>query len=92
MKVRFYATLRPLVGGQSVEVAPEPGATLWQLLDDLIARYPALGPQLLVGPRELGHHIHVILNGRDAPYLERGMDTVIGPEDRVDIFPPVGGG
>ena len=92
MKVRFYATLRPVVGGHSVEVATGPGMTLWQLLDELIARYPPLGPQLLAGPRELGHHIHVILNGRDAPYLERGMETVLGSDDRVDIFPPVGGG
>jgi MoaD family protein len=92
MKVRFYATLRPLVGGHAVDVTATAGMTLWQLLDDLIARYPALGPQLLTGPRELGHHIHVILNGRDAPYLPEGMDTAVAPDDRVDIFPPVGGG
>ena len=92
MKVRFYATLRPIVGGHSIDVPIEPDTSLWVLLDRLIAQYPDLRPQLLAGDRELGHHIHVILNGRDAPYLERGMDTVLAADDRVDIFPPVGGG
>jgi molybdopterin synthase sulfur carrier subunit len=92
VEVRFYATLRPLVGGRSVQVEDRADRTIWELLDELIARFPDLGPQLLESQRTLYRHVHVILNGRDAPYLERGLDTILGPADRVDIFPPVGGG
>jgi sulfur-carrier protein len=92
MEVRFYATLRALVGGRTVDVESRAGMTIWALLDELVARYPPLGPQLLAGPRELHGHVHVILNGRDSPYLERGLDTVLTASDRIDIFPPVGGG
>jgi sulfur-carrier protein len=92
MEIRFYATLRPLVGGRSVEVAGPAGMTVWELLDELVARYPPLGLQLLAGPRELQGHVHVIVNARDAPYLASGLDTVLAATDRVDVFPAVGGG
>jgi len=34
----------------------------------------------------------LIINGRDAPYLVDGLETVLKPEDKIDIFPAVGGG
>ncbi len=33
-----------------------------------------------------------MVNGRDAPYLPRGLDTPLSPQDSIDVFPPVGGG
>jgi molybdopterin converting factor small subunit len=32
------------------------------------------------------------LNGRQSEYLPEQMNTVIQADDKVDIFPPVGGG
>jgi molybdopterin synthase sulfur carrier subunit len=37
-------------------------------------------------------HVHVFVNGRDAPYLENGVQTIIKSTDTVNIFPAVGGG
>jgi len=37
-------------------------------------------------------HVHFFVNGRDACYLDNGMDTVIQADDILNIFPPVGGG
>ena len=34
----------------------------------------------------------VIVNGRDTPYLENAFDTVLKSEDRISVFPAVGGG
>jgi len=94
VKVILYATLRAAVGSRLVDLGPEvgPGATVWDAVHALIARYPVLGPQLLDGDGHLWRHVHVMVNGRDAPYLERGLETSLLADDTLDVFPPVGGG
>jgi molybdopterin converting factor small subunit len=34
----------------------------------------------------------MFINGREAVYLNDEFDTIIQPDDKIDIFPPVGGG
>ncbi|MBM4423518.1 MAG: MoaD/ThiS family protein [Chloroflexi bacterium] len=92
MKVNFYATLRQIVGGKTVEVALDYGVTVQGLIDELLARYPALHPQLYDEHGQLYPHVHVFVNGRDAQHLDAGLDTPIAPGDTINIFPPVGGG
>ena len=92
MDVRFHATLRQAVGGRHVDVAWSDGLTVWGFVTQMVERYPALGPQLLDGEGKLARHVHVMVNGRDAPYLAQGMDTPLGERDKIDVFPPVGGG
>ena len=92
MRVLFYATLRQVVGGRVVELGDAECRTVWGAVGELIARYPALRPHLLDDQGKLWRHVHVMVNGRDAPYLEHGMDTRLQPSDTLDIFPPVGGG
>ena len=41
---------------------------------------------------DLHGHIHFFVNGRDVPYLEHQIDTVLHPDDIISVFPPVGGG
>ena len=48
--------------------------------------------RLLDEKGNLYSHVHIFVNGRDACYLEKEMDTVIQAEDTLNIFPPVGGG
>ncbi len=91
MKINFYATLRPVVGGKTVEL-PATGMTVQGMIEALLARYPDLRPQLCDANGALYPHIHIFINGRDAQYLENGLRSVLGPEDTVNIFPPVGGG
>ncbi len=92
MQVHFFATLRQVVGGKTVEVPGAAGGTVAALLDTLLASYPGLRPHLYNPEGELYPHIHVFVNGRDARWLAHGLDTVLGPGDNVSIFPPVGGG
>ena len=51
MIVKFYATLRSIVGGKAVEIPVEPGATAKELLDAIIAKYPPLKKELFVNGR-----------------------------------------
>jgi len=92
MKVNFYATYRPIVGGKTVEFDLDQALTLRQLVQAIIARFPAMRREMLDEKGELYSHVHIFVNGRDASYLEKGMETVIQAEDTLNIFPPVGGG
>ena len=92
MKVHFFATFRPIVGGKTVEADVIEGATLRQLLQTLIARYPALDAELFDEGGNLRGQVHVFVNGRDSVYLADKLETNIKAEDVINIFPPVGGG
>lgn len=92
MKVNFYATLRPLVGQKTVEIDLPDGASVQQLIDAIVARYPALRPELLDEDGRLHGHVHVFIKGRDVYYLEQDVDTPLHADEKIDIFPAVGGG
>ena len=92
MKVNFYATLRRVVGAKTVEFTLPDGSSLQQLLDEMLQAYPDLRPELLDANGNLYRHVHIFVNGRDASFLEQGMDTPISSEDVLGVFPAVGGG
>ena len=92
MEVHFFATLRDIVGGKTVFFELPPGATALQLLNEITRKYPTLQQKLLNKNGELHNYVHYFINGRDVRYLETGMDTIIAPEDIINIFPAVGGG
>lgn len=92
MRVNFYATLRQVVGQKSIEVELSPGSTVQDLIAEMIRRHPALERELLDENGNLYQHVHIFVNGRDAPFLDQGLDTEIGLEDVVGVFPAVGGG
>lgn len=92
MKVNFYATLRQIVGKKEVEFESSECLTVQQLVEEIVTKYPPMRRELLNENGELYPHVHVFVNGRDAPYLEKGMDTVLELSDKIDVFPAVGGG
>lgn len=90
MEVRFYATLRDIVGGRSVEVELDAGDTVNGMLERLFERYPDLEPEILDNG-ELRHAVNIFVNGRSVRYLD-GLDTKLSLDEDVTIFPPVAGG
>lgn len=92
MKINFYATLRPIVGQKTIEFDLPEDVTVDEMVEIVVSRYPPLRAELLNDKGELWPHVHVFVNGRDAPYLSSAMETVVRPADKVDIFPAVGGG
>lgn len=92
MKVNFYATLRPIVGQKTVELSLPAGTTAIQLVLMFVKDYPAMRRELLDENEQFLPHMKFFINGREAVYLPDKMDTIIQAEDKVDIFPPVGGG
>jgi molybdopterin synthase sulfur carrier subunit len=92
VKVNFYATLREIVGQKTVDFDIPSGSTIGFLIQHMVGQFPNLRAALVDADGQLRGHVHVFVNGRDVPYLESQMDTVLKAEDAVSVFPAVGGG
>ncbi len=91
MEIRIFATLRDIVGHKSIYIDHVPDMTVRQVLQEVIAAYPALHAKLLDEQGGLHKSIHLLVNGRDVRFLD-GLETEVAAQDSVRIFPPVGGG
>ena len=92
MIVNFYATLRDIAGGKIVEIPIDHGVTAKEVLDAIIAKFPAMQKELLNENGRLYGHVHFFVNGRDVQFTEDDFETRIMPEDEISVFPAVGGG
>ena len=92
MKINFYATLRDIAGGKTVEFPLEHGVTAKEVLDAIITKFPEMEKELLQENGRLFGHVHFFINGRDVQFTENDLDTLIMPDDEVSVFPAVGGG
>lgn len=92
MKVKFFATLRAIVGGKEVEIPLQGTITARQLFDQILETYPALRPELLDDDGNMHGHVHFFINGRDIQFHEDAWSRPIEPEDTVTVFPAIGGG
>jgi molybdopterin synthase sulfur carrier subunit len=92
MKVNFHATLRRITGRKTVEFDLPAGTTVDGLLAAVVERYPEMREELFHEDGTLFGHVHVFINGRDAPHLDRKLSTRLEEADTVDVFPAVAGG
>jgi molybdopterin synthase sulfur carrier subunit len=92
VKVNFFATLRQITGQKTVEFELAPGSSMRTLLGMILDDYPLMRPELLDENGNLYQHVHIFINGRDVPYLDDQLDTIVQAEDVVNVFPAVGGG
>jgi len=88
VKVNLYATYRDLTGAKHLDLS---GQTVGEVIDRLIEKYPQMKPEIFAAPGELSSRVSIFRNGRDIRYLN-GLDTPVGPDDVLDLFPPVAGG
>ena len=92
MKINFYATLRPIAGQKTVKFDLDEGITVQEVLEAIVTRFPPMRDELVDENGNLYPHVHIFVNGRDAPYLPEGMATIITNNDKLDVFPAVAGG
>jgi len=88
VQVNLYATFRDVAGAKRLELD---GATVGEVVERLLARHPEMQDELFESPGVLSERVSVFVNGRDVRYLQ-GLATPVGPEDVLDLFPPVAGG
>jgi molybdopterin converting factor small subunit len=89
VEVRIPTMLRSHVGGAAtVDVD---GATVREVVDGLVAAYPALVGQIVTSEGTLHKFVNVYVNDDDIRYLDK-LDTKVTDADTVSILPAVAGG
>jgi sulfur-carrier protein len=91
VEVSFYATLREIVGTKRVHFDLPAGSTVHTLLDQAGERYPRLKALIWQPDGRLSDYVKVFVDGRESRHLQ-GLDTPLGADATVDIFPPAAGG
>ncbi|HYM82872.1 MAG TPA: ubiquitin-like small modifier protein 1 [Candidatus Dormibacteraeota bacterium] len=87
--VRIPPVLRAsALGEKQVDIE---GATVREVLDALVSRYPALRPHLLGSDGDLNRFVNVYVDGQDVRYLDE-LATRVRPSDTVIILPAMAGG
>ena len=89
VEVRLPNILRPVVSGEA-SVRAE-GATVRDVFDDLVRRYPGLAPSLLTPEGEMHRHLNVFVNDDDVRYLGK-LEAKVGDDDTGTLMPAVAGG
>jgi molybdopterin synthase sulfur carrier subunit len=79
VKVKFFAAPREAIGRSEVEQELPAGATVRELLDEIIAQYPVLC-----------RHVETMNMAVNRRYVD--WDAVLQDGDTVACVPPVGGG
>jgi len=87
-RIRIPPMLRHEVGG--AREVPAEGGSVRELLDDLMARFPALRHQL-VEDDEIAPFVNVYLEGEDVRTLD-GLDTPVEHGQTVILLPAMAGG
>jgi len=86
--VRIPPTLRAETGGERQVTAS--GATVRELLDDLMTRFPGLRSQLVEGD-DIAPFVNVYVEGEDVRTLD-GMETPVQDGATVILLPAMAGG
>jgi molybdopterin converting factor small subunit len=86
--VRIPPTLRAETGGEREVIAQ--GATVRELLDDLMATFPSLRRQI-VEADELAPFVNVYVGGEDVR-TRGGLETPVAESDTVILLPAMAGG
>jgi len=88
--VKYFATIRSLAGEPERRVDSRPG-DLRELLTQLAERYGRLFRRTVFDGDALYGEIIILVNGRNVRHLQ-GLDTPLGEDDEVSIFPMIAGG
>ena len=87
--VRIPPTLRSATAGTKlVDVG---GATVQEVVDNLVELYPGLAAQLLGSDGSVNRFVNVFLNDTDVRHLD-GLGTAVGERDSVVLLPAMAGG
>lgn len=92
MQVNLYATFRLLAETKTLTLDLPAGASVLQAVHAIVERLPVLRAHWLGEDGSLHAHVHVCVNGHEAPTLPAGLNTPLQSGDVLDFFPPVAGG
>ena len=87
--VRIPPTLRAATGGEKLVTVP--GATVREVIRELVTAHPGLGSQLLTQDGDLNRFVNAFLNDTDVRHLQ-ALETPVGEGDTLVLLPAMAGG
>jgi molybdopterin synthase sulfur carrier subunit len=91
MLVKFFADIRHLCGGREQQQHAGAAPTVRKLLEELSDQHGAAFRRRVFEGDGLSRTLIVFVNGQNVEHL-RGIETPLGPEDVIAIFPMIAGG
>jgi molybdopterin synthase sulfur carrier subunit len=88
-QVRIPPVLRPSSGGH--KLLEVDGATVGDVLAELVGRYPDLGPKLLDETGAINRFVNVFVNETDVRHLQE-LRTPVDARDTLLLLPAMAGG
>jgi molybdopterin converting factor small subunit len=92
MQLRFYANMRTVIGGTSLEITDVHVDTFRKLLYHLIDIYPNAAFHLLDEQGQLRQDVPVYVDGRNPRLMKDGIDSPLQPDSVVSFFSPIASG
>ena len=87
-KIHLYPPYRAIVGTDELELEIAPNTSLRKLLERLAERWPAFREFAEAPTSEFLWGQLIVHRNDDIA----GLDTLLQPEDRLDLLPPIAGG
>lgn len=85
--VKIFGNLRKLMDGSQLQVS---GASIRSILETICEGNPPLYDALLEND-VIRPYFKITINGHDIQ-LKDGLETQVGDDDQIAIFPPIAGG
>ena len=92
IKIKFFTTLREIVGKEDEQMRISEPITLETVLKQLSRKYGTDFDDYVYDESGKAHgHLQFLINGKSA-LIGQGMKTKLQEGDEIVILPPVGGG
>ena len=92
VKVKFFTTLREIVGKREEQIEFSQVVTVEELLKQLTQKYGKKFKDYVYDEKgEVRSHLHFLINGQSTTTLQ-DFKTKLREGDQIAILPPVGGG
>jgi len=92
VKVRFFTTLREIVGKREEQIEFSQAVTVEELLKQLSRKYGERFQDYVYDEKgKVRNHLQFLINGKSTTTLQ-GFKTRLREGDQIAILPPVGGG
>jgi MoaD family protein len=92
MRVSFFASLREIVEGRDIDVSLHEGATVRDLAEELVRRWPELREHLFTDEGALSRRAAIYVDGRNVRWLPDAEATRLSEGECVAVIPPAAGG
>ena len=92
INVKFFATLREIVGEWNIELSLPEGTTVDGVLRSLVKQYGERFRNYTYDEKGVIHDYLIFLINGESIYAMKGFETILSEGDSLIILPPIGGG